>query len=317
MKIACIGEAMVEVALTGPNGAAKVGFAGDVLNTAIYLRRALPAPHEVAFVSMIGLDSLSDQMAAFIAAEGISTAHLARHPTLVPGLYTIATDAAGERSFTYWRDTSAARQMFTDPAALLPLLDFDLVYLSAITLAILPDPARDALFAVLAQVRAKGGRVAFDSNHRPRLWPDLATAQRVVKQAWRGCDVGLPSLDDEMALFGDTDAVQVQVRLMGWGVAQGVLKRGALGPVALGQNWGEDAAFDPAPTVVDTTAAGDSFNGGYLGALVTGAAPLAAARAGHTFARAVVQQRGAIVPKADWSTALQARAGGMGRQITP
>ena len=45
MKIACIGEAMVEVALIGPNGAAKVGFAGDVLNTAIYLRRALPAPH--------------------------------------------------------------------------------------------------------------------------------------------------------------------------------------------------------------------------------------------------------------------------------
>ena len=58
MKIACIGEAMVEVALTGPDGAARVGFAGDVLNTAIYLRRALPQEDEVAFVSMIGRDSL-------------------------------------------------------------------------------------------------------------------------------------------------------------------------------------------------------------------------------------------------------------------
>ena len=76
----------------GPNGAAKVGFAGDVLNTAIYLRRALGEGHEVAFVSMIGRDSLSDQMAAFIAEQGIATAHLARHPTRVPGLYTIATD---------------------------------------------------------------------------------------------------------------------------------------------------------------------------------------------------------------------------------
>ena len=253
MKIACIGEAMIEVALTGQTGAAQVGFAGDVLNTAIYLRRALPVVHEVAFVSMIGRDSLSDQMATFIAAEGISIAHLSRHPTLVPGLYTIATDALGERSFAYWRDTSAARLMFR-------------------------DPARQALFDVLTQFRAKGGLVAFDSNLRPRLWPDLATAQRVVEQAWRGCDLGLPSLDDEMALFGDADAPQVQARLRGWGVAQGALKCGALGPLALGQGWGADVTFAAAPSVVDTTAAGDSFNGGYLGALILGAPPLDAAR---------------------------------------
>lgn len=300
---------MAEVALIGPNGAAKLGFAGDVLNTAIYLRRALSAPHEVAFVSMIGRDSLSDQMAAFIADEGILTTHLARHPTLVPGLYTIATDALGERSFAYWRDTSAARQMFADPAATQALLGFDYIYLSAITLAILPDPARDALFAVLAQVRAKGGRVAFDSNHRPRLWPDLATARRVVEQAWRGCDVGLPSLDDEMALFGDANAAQVQARLMGWGVVQGALKCGALGPLALGAGWGEGMHFAPAPTVVDTTAAGDSFNGGYLGALVSGATPLDAAKAGHAFARTVVQHRGAIVPRAHWGKALAESVG--------
>lgn len=308
MKIACIGEAMIEVALTGQTGAAQVGFAGDVLNTAIYLRRALPAVHEVAFVSMIGRDSLSDQMATFIAAEGISIAHLSRHPTLVPGLYTIATDALGERSFAYWRDTSAARQMFRDPAALQPLLGFDFIYLSAITLAILPDPARQALFDVLTQFRAKGGLVAFDSNHRPRLWPDLATAQRVVEQAWRGCDLGLPSLDDEMALFGDADAPQVQARLRGWGVAQGALKCGASGPLALGQGWGADVTFAAAPSVVDTTAAGDSFNGGYLGALISGAAPLTAAQAGHAFARAVVQQRGAIVPQDNWAKTLAADA---------
>jgi len=309
MKIACIGEAMVEVALSGPNGAAKVGFAGDVLNTAIYLRRALGEGHEVAFVSMIGRDSLSDQMADFIAAQGVSVAHLARHPTRLPGLYTIATDAAGERSFAYWRDTSAARQMFDDPAALQPLLGFDLVSLSAITLAILPQVARDGLFDTLDQLRAKGGQVAFDSNHRPRLWPDLATAKRVVEQAWRRCDIGLPSLDDETALFGDAGPAQVQARLAGWGVAQGALKCGALGPLPLGQGWGAGMRFAPAPRVVDTTAAGDSFNGGYLGALVSGAKPEDAALAGHAFARAVVQQRGAIVPQADWDQLLDASAG--------
>jgi 2-dehydro-3-deoxygluconokinase len=61
--------------------------------------------------------------------------------------------------------------------------------------------------------------------------------------------------------------------------------------------------------VVDTTAAGDSFNGGYLGALVLGATPLDAAKAGHAFARAVVQHRGAIVPRADWEKALAESVG--------
>ena len=150
--------------------------------------------------------------------------------------------------------------------------------------------------------------MAFDSNHRPRLWPDLATAQRVVEQAWRGCDLGLPSLDDEMALFGDADAPQVQARLRSWGVAQGALKCGALGPLALGQGWGADVTFAAAPSVVDTTAAGDSFNGGYLGALILGALPLDAARKGHAFARAVVQQRGAIVPQDKWAKTLAADA---------
>jgi len=87
------------------------------------------------------------------------------------------------------------------------------------------------------------------------------------------------------------------------------LKCGALGPVALGAGWDEETGFSPAPTVVDTTAAGDSFNGGYLGAMVSGATPLHAAKAGHAFARAVVQHRGAIVPQADWGKALAKSAG--------
>ena len=111
-----------------------------------------------------------------------------------------------------------------------------------------------------------------------------------------------------MALFGDADAAQVQARLRGWGVRQGALKRGALGPLALGQGWGADVTFAAAPSVVDTTAAGDSFNGGYLGALISGALPLDAARKGHAFARAVVQQRGAIVPRDHWAKALAADA---------
>jgi 2-dehydro-3-deoxygluconokinase len=49
--------------------------------------------------------------------------------------------------------------------------------------------------------------------------------------------------------------------------------------------------------VLDTTAAGDSFNGGYLGALLAGKGQAAALQAGHAMAARVVQFRGAIIPK--------------------
>lgn len=52
LQIACVGEAMVELALDRGGQSAQIGFAVDTLNTAIYLRRALGAAATVAFVSV-------------------------------------------------------------------------------------------------------------------------------------------------------------------------------------------------------------------------------------------------------------------------
>ena len=54
----------------------------------------------------------------------------------------------------------------------------------------------------------------------------------------------------------------------------------------------------PQVAVVDTTAAGDSFNGGYLAARMAGKMPQQAASAGHALASVMIQHRGAIIPSA-------------------
>lgn len=297
IRVASIGECMVELTLPRESGPARVGFAGDTLNTAVYLKRSAP-DLSVAYVTALGTDALSERMIAFFRTEEIDTGLIERRPDRAPGLYAISTDAAGERSFTYWRENAAVRTLFEPPAEVTParMAGCDLIYLSGVTVAVLSARARADLLGFLAPFREGGGLVAFDSNYRPRLWPDAATARRQIAAFQAATDIGLPSLDDEMALWGDADAGAVLARLAASGIKQGALKRGAAGPLAIGWD-GALPAFPPAARVVDTTAAGDSFNGGYLAALLAGAPPPERLLAGHRLAAEVIGHPGAIMPR--------------------
>ena len=279
---------MVEFSLDGDQP--RVGFAGDTLNTAVYLRRFASKEHEVDFVSVVGMDPLSDRMLKFIDAEGVSTRCIARHQSKLPGLYAISTNADGERSFYYWREDSAARTLFQDGFDVLN--HFDIIYLSAITLAILPSDIRSGL---LDWLEGWDGTVVFDSNFRPLLWESTEAARLAVSRAWRRADIGLPSLDDEMGLFENRGETEVLERLRSCGLKHGVLKRGARGPLSLSGQRFPRADYPVAEKVVDTTAAGDSFNGGYLAALYSGATQREAMISGHKLAVEVIRNAGAIV----------------------
>jgi 2-dehydro-3-deoxygluconokinase len=298
-RIVSIGECMVELAPTGDAGTFRMGFAGDTMNTAWYLRRRLPGGGAggwaVDYLTAVGTDGVSDRMVAFLAETGIGTGHIARRVDRTVGLYLIELGAGGERSFAYWRGQSAARTLASDPAALAVALGGARVaYLSGITLAILPEDDRARLLAALAAFRAGGGTVAFDPNLRPRLWPSGDAMCAAVMQAAAVADIALPSFEDEARWFGDADPAATLARY--GGVATVVVKDGA-GPVLWrdGAETGQHATA-PVAEVVDTTAAGDSFNAGFLAARLTGAATAAAVSAGAALAARVIAGRGALVP---------------------
>ena len=116
---------------------------------------------------------------------------------------------------------------------------------------------------------------------------------------WDVTDIALPSVDDEMALFGDLAEAAVIERFAGrdWdGIA---IKRGMRGPVSPGLDPEAHPDFPPAARVIDTTAAGDSFNGGYLAAFLAGEGEAERLAAGHTLAARVVGAPGAILPRRD------------------
>ncbi|MFC0339359.1 sugar kinase [Paracoccus niistensis] len=296
--ILSIGEAMVELSEAGQSDLWRLGIAGDTLNTAWYLRRLLPADWRVTYCSRVGHSEFSGKMLDFLDAEGIETTHVTRDPKREIGLYAISLKN-GERSFSYWRETSAAKGLADDPQALAAALDgVRIAYVSGITLAILPDPGRARLLDALKAARAAGTQVVFDPNLRPRLWSDGATMRDRIEAAAGIADLVLPSFDDERDHFGDADPQATVARYLARGAGQVVVKAGG-DPVHYGGSEGEgliDGLEREQP--VDTTAAGDSFNAGYLAARLQGAGIPAAIRAAHDLSRRVIRHRGALVREA-------------------
>ncbi|HYD66507.1 sugar kinase [Azospirillum sp.] len=305
-RVAALGECMIEL-FRRPDGALTMGFGGDTLNTAVYLARLGTA---VDYVTALGDDPHSDAMLAAWAAEGVGTGRVPRLPGRLPGLYMIETDDKGERRFLYWRDRAPARELFVlpqSPALVEALEGYDLLYLSGISLAIWGEEGRAVLYPLLDRVRRRGGRVAFDTNWRPRLWPDRATARRAYDAMLARTDIALPGVGDLRDLYDDADADAVLGRVRAAGVPEIVLKLEEPGcrVVDDGLNAPVDALVpaERVTAVVDTTAAGDSFSAGYLAARLAGRTPEAAARAGHRLAAVVIQHRGAIIPRAAMAAA--------------
>ncbi len=291
---------MIELAHRGPADL-QLAYGGDTLNTAVYLSR-LARNQDIAvdYVTALGDDAYSDAMLAFWRDEGLGIDLVARLPGRLPGLYTIQTDASGERSFTYWRERSAARDLLRDGRAQAlseRLRTYDLIYLSGITLSILDKAQRGSLIELIENVRKEGGKIAFDGNFRPAGWASLDDARRCFDALLSRTDIALPTFDDERMLMGTADGEGVAKRLHKLGVEQVVVKLGASGCLLSTGKGAEMVTTSPIEPVIDSTAAGDSFNAGFLAGLLLGKAPRSAAMDGHRLAAEVLRHRGAIIPR--------------------
>ncbi|MCO6552039.1 MAG: sugar kinase [Gilliamella sp.] len=299
-KIAVIGECMIELSMK--QDSTTRGFGGDTLNTSVYLSRLLKDnDFSIHYVTGLGTDPFSQEMLDCWQTENIQTDLVQRMSDKMPGLYSIVTDEHGERSFYYWRNDAAAKFWLktTETDRIIQQIEhYDYVYLSGVSIAILDAESILKLLDLLKRVKANGGKVIFDNNFRPRLWSSLDLARSVYADILSFTDIAFLTLDDEDLLWGKLPYEQVIERTKQFGVTEIVIKRGSDSCIIDSA----DGRFEvPAnkitkDKVIDTTAAGDSFSAGYLGARLSGRNPSQSALQGHLVAGTVIQYRGAIIP---------------------
>ncbi len=293
-RVICFGEVMAELAGLEAE-TVRVGVGGDTFNTAVYLAR-LGTP--VRYATALGADPFSLRIRQRMELEGVADDLVMTAPDRNCGLYAIELDDTGERSFTYWRSQSAARQFLDMPQSetvLAEMAKADVLYLSGISLSLFQAPRQlEKLVDLVRAVRSSGGEVVFDTNYRPAGWASKAQAGNAIRAVMPMVSLALPTFEDEQALF-DFDHVEACGDF--WrdaGVSEVIVKCGPRGAWS-----GRDRAWVAPPEIItplDTTGAGDSFNAGYLHARLSGASCRESISRAHALAAAVLGVRGALLP---------------------
>lgn len=293
-KIAIIGECMAEL-YSQEKGYIQT-FAGDTFNCAVYLKRSTPSD-TVEYITVVGKDTWSNKMLSYFKEHNLETNYIDYKEDKTVGLYIITTDK-GERSFSYWRGESAAKELFT--TSIISKIEkdiktFDMVYFSAITLAIMTEEGRQKLFKIITEARKSGVQIAFDTNYRPRLYAKPQEAKDIYDETIKYCDLVLPSIDDEIELWGNISSTEIIDKLKEAGVKEIVLKAGKEDILYFNEGEVKKVKIKPVENIVDTTSAGDSFNGAYLSARLNGDNIEDSILKGQKLASIVIMHQGAII----------------------
>lgn len=300
LRIAALGECMLELSHQ-QHDTLRLRYAGDTFNSAVYIARYAHHIHaETFYITALGQDPYSDDMLNFWRTENIDARYVPRLAGKMPGLYFIRTDDQGERTFYYYRQNSAAREMLQTPhyqTLCEQLTALDLLLFSGISLAILDDASRERLLTLLQQLKKSGCRIAFDSNYRPKLWHSREQAQATMQAFLPLVDIALLAVNDEANLFGDVDYHATLKRLASYHIREIVLKQDSKPCIIYADEKQISVAPQAIKNIVDTTAAGDSFNAAYLIGRIHGLEPEAAAHCGHQLAGAVIQHPGALIAR--------------------
>ena len=302
-----IGECMME--LTGDGDSYDRAFAGDAYNCGVYAKRR----HEdidVQILTAVGSDPISEAMVAQWDRDRIGHSLVMTSAAAHPGIYAISADDDGERVFTYWRKDSAATELMSlmDEAAGRGIAQFNWIFFSGITLAILADEDKAAFLALMADLKEQGKTIAFDPNYRAVLWRDIDHATRWLTEAYQLTDIALPGLADHRDLFGHRKSEDVRTFLQDLQVGEIVLKADAAG--IYGYLRGRNPVHLATTTErhpKDTTGAGDSFAGTYLAERLVGASMPDAIRSAINVASLVVRHPGAIVDQALYRRVIRGR----------
>ena len=290
MKIISIGELMVEMANIGGDTYKKT-YAGDTFNVAYYMKAYAPEHWDISYGTALGTSMDDTGALDFIQSYGVHTDKIITHDTRTIGLFTLGNDASGEKQYGYWRSQSAAKTYFDRGH---DFSDYQMIYFSGITAAITEN--HDNLITSISNAKQSDNAitVVYDFNHRRQLW-SADDARIFAEKIIPLCDIIKISDEELVWIFGDTMTLEKLSTMAP--TAEIIFTKGGDGS----ERWqgGEKTHTCPAVpvhTIVDTSAAGDSFIACYLWGRAIGLDVMITLENASKLASTVLGHKGSIAP---------------------
>lgn len=230
---------------------------------------------EVTMVGRVGNDSFGDALIQGLVEDNIKTTHVIKDSEIPTGIAMIAVAADGENMIVVapganhkvnLEDVNNTRELMREMDLLLIQLECPL----------------EAVAAAIDLAKAYDVPVVLNP----------APAQPLTKALLANVDVLTPNENELVQLAGEKDLEAAIQKMKDWGVKNLVITLGANGARVVNQDLDRHLPAHEI-TAVDTTAAGDAFNGALAVALAEGKALIEAVQYGLAAGALATTRRGA------------------------
>jgi fructokinase len=264
--VICIGELLIDFVATESNADLPdvPGFigapGGAPANVAVAVQRlGLSA----GFVGKVGDDPFGVKLRRTLDETGVDTRYLLIDPDARTTIVFVAVWDNGRKDMCFYRNPGADMRLLPDeitPAIFEGARGF---HYGSITL--IDEPGASAQRKALQMARDKGLMLSYDPNYRPTLWPDEATARRVIFDAFQYAHLAKISEEEWAVATGHADLDAGIRAVLDQGVELLVISRGEKGALATNGDYRIEIPALDNLNVVETTGAGD----GFMGAMIT------------------------------------------------
>jgi len=291
LDIISIGECMIEFSTNESLMHAEClhkYYGGDTLNTAVAAARL---GSKTGYITRVGRDSFQTYLLDSWQAENIDTSNI-KIVEGYNGLYILSIQEESNKEFAFYRKKSAATTLSTDDISEEYIQQANIVYSTGIAQS-LSASAKGAVKKAFRIAKAKGCLVAYDPNYRERVW-DADEANEAMEEIIDCIDIiMLNNIHDAQWLIDQTSPDKIIKYFWDKGVATVVVKMGKNGCV-VGYNGEINTIPVKEAEVIDSTGAGDAFNGGFLHGIACGYNPFESAKLAIIVASEQIKGLGAV-----------------------